>query len=625
MAQIAVDFGSSFDVIAWSLDGQYVAVGVQNAIEVWVTPPNSQASWVKECTLRGHSALVSGLSWSCSDADGESLLCSCSHDRNAFIWGRVRPSQAVPPRPNTTQVEGTAGGWWRQLVLTGLKRAALCISWAPGSTVKLAIGSGSRSVAVCTYDSSQGWWSNMAIRGQHASSVTCLAWHPAAAAAPATLLPCQQPHLGPPPALTASHPQLRAAGYGPRGSSLAGVPPGSQLLATGSTDGCIRLFTAHCQDVDGPTPVSSADGAPLLPGLRLASFGQLLACIQPPAGGWVHAVAWSPSGHQLLAVTHSSQLHAWQLKNLLAGQPAPSPSPTVPRPPMPVQLLPRTGEPRAGHGEAEGAGAGWQGVLPPPPPAPCRPCQTLQLPGCPARQLLPITDSLLLAAGWDGLLLVLATAEEPCTSASSSSCLLPGLPAAHSPLAAELHSWQCQREVAAGHGSDNTDVLGQQGRGEQQLRGLMPARALSASEFTQLRDDASAKPALQQEWQQAPGLGPSSQAELCARVGTRREQGELLAAPEWRLVDVLGLPSTREGEGPCAQRPEDPLTGQASRDLQAWSKFMKGVTPAHSNCVTGLVLHTPQASEAGQHASALVSSCGLDGKLVCWLIDSYGV
>lgn len=74
--------------------------------------------------------------------------------------------------------------------------------------------------------------------------------------------------------------------------------PNSLLIATGSTDFKARVFSAWVKGVDqrpGNTPYGDK-----LP------FGECLA--EYDSNGWVHDVAWSPSGNRLVFVGHDSSV-----------------------------------------------------------------------------------------------------------------------------------------------------------------------------------------------------------------------------------------------------------------------------------------------------------------------------
>lgn len=73
-------------------------------------------------------------------------------------------------------------------------------------------------------------------------------------------------------------------------------PKNSQLLATGCADFKCRVFSAFASDVDGtvvdPGPFSQANGGP-----GPLEFGE--AYCELSSLGWIHAIAWTPSGDSL--------------------------------------------------------------------------------------------------------------------------------------------------------------------------------------------------------------------------------------------------------------------------------------------------------------------------------------
>jgi actin related protein 2/3 complex, subunit 1A/1B len=84
---------------------------------------------------------------------------------------------------------------------------------------------------------------------------------------------------------------------------LAFHPSNSQIIATGSTDFKCRILSTFLSKVDGttvdPGPFASTHG-PL-------EFGEAYA--ELTTNGWVHAVAWSPSGNALAYATHESKIY----------------------------------------------------------------------------------------------------------------------------------------------------------------------------------------------------------------------------------------------------------------------------------------------------------------------------
>lgn len=79
-------------------------------------------------------------------------------------------------------------------------------------------------------------------------------------------------------------------------------PSNGQLLATGCADFKCRIFSTYASDVDG-TDVSSINPGPFTGTTGPMEFGE--AYVELNALGWVHAVAWSPSG---LMIAYASKL-----------------------------------------------------------------------------------------------------------------------------------------------------------------------------------------------------------------------------------------------------------------------------------------------------------------------------
>ena len=77
-------------------------------------------------------------------------------------------------------------------------------------------------------------------------------------------------------------------------------PTNGQLLATGCADFKCRVFSTFAADVDG-TNVNCG------PFANPETFGE--SYCELSALGWVHAVAWSPSGSVLAYAGHDSSLH----------------------------------------------------------------------------------------------------------------------------------------------------------------------------------------------------------------------------------------------------------------------------------------------------------------------------
>lgn len=140
--------------------------------------------------------------------------------------------------------------WKPELVLVRINRAATSVRWSPLEN-KFAVGSGAKLVSVCYYEKENDWWVSKQIKKPIKSTVTCIDWH-----------------------------------------------PNNVLLAVGACDFKARVFSAYVKEVDekpSPNPWGSK-----LP------FGALLS--EVACSGWIHSVAFSPSGCRLVFVSHDSSI-----------------------------------------------------------------------------------------------------------------------------------------------------------------------------------------------------------------------------------------------------------------------------------------------------------------------------
>ncbi|KAK0537240.1 ARP2/3 actin-organizing complex subunit Sop2 [Tilletia horrida] len=142
--------------------------------------------------------------------------------------------------------------WKPTLVLLRLNRAATFVRWSPQED-KFAVASGAKLIAICSFETEQDWWVAKHIKKPIRSTVLSLDWH-----------------------------------------------PNNVLLAAGSADMRARVFSAFIKGVDQKPP-------PSVWGERLP-FGTVCGDWPTPAGGWVHGVAFSPSGDVLAYVGHDSSL-----------------------------------------------------------------------------------------------------------------------------------------------------------------------------------------------------------------------------------------------------------------------------------------------------------------------------
>ncbi|KAI0317567.1 actin-like protein ARPC3 [Amylostereum chailletii] len=140
--------------------------------------------------------------------------------------------------------------WKPTLVLLRINRAATFVRWSPFED-KFAVASGARAIAVCSFDPDNDWWVSRLLKKPIRSTVLALDWH-----------------------------------------------PNNVLLAAGSADMKARVFSAYIKDVDKkPTPTVWGEKLP---------FNTICGEYASPAGGWVHAVGFSPSGDVLAFASHDS-------------------------------------------------------------------------------------------------------------------------------------------------------------------------------------------------------------------------------------------------------------------------------------------------------------------------------
>ncbi|MCJ8739034.1 hypothetical protein PDJAM_G00042550 [Pangasius djambal] len=141
--------------------------------------------------------------------------------------------------------------WKPTLVLVRINRAATCVKWSPLEN-KFALGSGAKLISVCYFEKENDWWLSKHIKKGICSTVLSLDWH-----------------------------------------------PNNILLAAGSADLHCRVFSTYIKEIEdkpGPTPW----GAKM-------PFGEMLL-ENKDCGGWVHSVAFSPSGDMLAWVSHNSAI-----------------------------------------------------------------------------------------------------------------------------------------------------------------------------------------------------------------------------------------------------------------------------------------------------------------------------
>ncbi|KAL7283662.1 hypothetical protein ACG7TL_003098 [Trametes sanguinea] len=142
--------------------------------------------------------------------------------------------------------------WKPTLVLLRINRAATYVRWSPNED-KFAVASGARAIAICSFDPEGDWWVSRLLKKPIRSTVLSVDWH-----------------------------------------------PNNVLLAAGSADMKARVFSAYIKDVD-KRPGPSVWGEKL-------PFNTICGEYASPAGGWVHDVAFSPSGDVLAFASHDSSI-----------------------------------------------------------------------------------------------------------------------------------------------------------------------------------------------------------------------------------------------------------------------------------------------------------------------------
>ncbi|PHH80520.1 hypothetical protein CDD82_1688 [Ophiocordyceps australis] len=148
--------------------------------------------------------------------------------------------------------EPSPSGYKPTLVLLRISRAATFVRWSPSET-KFAVGSGDRVIAVCYFEAENDWWVSKHVKKPIRSTITSVAWH-----------------------------------------------PNSVLLAAGSTDAHARVLSSFIKGVDTkPEPGVWGERLP---------FNTVCGEFLNNSAGWVHSVAFSPSGNSLAFAAHDSSV-----------------------------------------------------------------------------------------------------------------------------------------------------------------------------------------------------------------------------------------------------------------------------------------------------------------------------
>ncbi|KAH9945822.1 actin-like protein ARPC3 [Epithele typhae] len=141
--------------------------------------------------------------------------------------------------------------WKPTLVLLRINRAATYVRWSPNED-KFAVASGARAIAICSFDPEGDWWVSRLLKKPIRSTVLSVDWH-----------------------------------------------PNNVLLAAGSADMKARVFSAYIR-TDRPSASVWGEKLP---------FNTICGEYASPSGGWVHDVAFSPSGDVLAFVSHDSTVN----------------------------------------------------------------------------------------------------------------------------------------------------------------------------------------------------------------------------------------------------------------------------------------------------------------------------
>jgi len=156
------------------------------------------------------------------------------------------------------------GTWKQSLVLLRINRAATCVKWSPEEN-KFAVGSGARLISVCYFEEGMDWWVAKHIKKPIKSTIAAIDWH-----------------------------------------------PNNCLIAAGSSDFKVRVFSAYVKEVD-EKPSETPWGAKMPFQNLMAEFTN-----SPHGGGWVHSVSFSSDGNRLAWVGHDSSISIADASNEMA-------------------------------------------------------------------------------------------------------------------------------------------------------------------------------------------------------------------------------------------------------------------------------------------------------------------
>jgi len=211
---------------AWNEDHSQLALSPNsNVVNIY---KKDGTNWKLIHTLNEHTLQITGIDW----APKTNRIVTCGADRNAYVW------------------QLNDGEWQQELVILRINRAATCVKWSPQED-KFAVGSSSRMISICYFESENNWWVSKHIKKPLRSTIVALDWH-----------------------------------------------PNNILLVAGCCDYKAYVFSAYIKEIN-PKPSSTVWG-------KKMNFGNLMQELTMPSTGWVHGVAFSPSGDKLAMVTHGS-------------------------------------------------------------------------------------------------------------------------------------------------------------------------------------------------------------------------------------------------------------------------------------------------------------------------------
>jgi len=144
------------------------------------------------------------------------------------------------------------GKWKPTLVILRINRAATSVKWSPKED-KFAVSSGARLISICYFEGENNWWVSKHIKKPIRSTVLSVDWH-----------------------------------------------PNNVLLVASSTDFKSRVFSTYIKEIESKPEAT--------PWGKKMPFGALMAEYSNGGGGWVHCVAFSPSGNKICWVAHDSSI-----------------------------------------------------------------------------------------------------------------------------------------------------------------------------------------------------------------------------------------------------------------------------------------------------------------------------